>query len=87
LKSGACTGAANASVMLTLRQISLPSVPLLSKSSRTVTYSEQNVTYLAIKIKWTMDEIGPEVFYYSQELNETFLSVYAQALCDGWPAT
>jgi hypothetical protein len=27
-------------------------------------------------IKWTTDEMGPAVFYYSQELNETFLSVY-----------
>src|SRR5437870_3991711 len=27
-------------------------------------------------IKWTTDQIGPAVFYYSQELNETFLSVY-----------
>ena len=26
-------------------------------------------------IKWTTDQIGPAVFYYSQELNETFLSV------------
>jgi len=27
-------------------------------------------------IRWTQDQIGPAVFYYSQELNETFLSVY-----------
>ena len=27
-------------------------------------------------IKWTTDQMGPAVFYYSQELNETFLSVY-----------
>jgi len=27
-------------------------------------------------IKWTTDQIGPAVFYYSQELNESFLSVY-----------
>jgi catechol 2,3-dioxygenase len=27
-------------------------------------------------IRWTQDQIGPGVFYYSRELNETFLSVY-----------
>ncbi len=26
-------------------------------------------------IKWTTDQIGPAVFYYSQELNQSFLSV------------
>ncbi len=27
-------------------------------------------------IKWTTDQMGPAVFYYSQELNESFLKVY-----------
>ena len=27
-------------------------------------------------ITWTRDQIGPAVFYYSMELNQTFLSVY-----------
>ena len=27
-------------------------------------------------IRWTQDLMGPAVFYYSQELNESFLSVY-----------
>ena len=27
-------------------------------------------------IRWTQDQMGPAVFYYSQELNESFLSVY-----------
>jgi hypothetical protein len=27
-------------------------------------------------ITWTQDQIAQAVFYYAQELNETFLSVY-----------
>jgi hypothetical protein len=27
-------------------------------------------------VTWTQDQIAQAVFYYAQELNETFLSVY-----------
>ena len=36
-------------------------------------------------VTWTQDQIAQAVFYYAQELNETFLSVYTSSDAEGRP--